>query len=85
MVDTSDKGFRQRFARIAAQREADLRAALAHAGVDTLELSTRRRPGGRRRALRRPAPPAHAPGHGRRLAAPPAPGGLSKPTKDRKD
>jgi uncharacterized protein (DUF58 family) len=45
----------------------------------------RRRPGGRRRALRRPAPPAHAPGHGRRLAAPPAPGGLSKPTKDRKD
>ena len=28
------------FARIAAQREADLRAALAHAGVDTLELST---------------------------------------------
>jgi uncharacterized protein (DUF58 family) len=40
MVDTSDKGFRQRFARIAAQREADLRAALAHAGVDTLELST---------------------------------------------
>ena len=40
MVDTSDRGFRQRFARIAAQREADLRAALAHAGVDTLELST---------------------------------------------
>jgi uncharacterized protein (DUF58 family) len=40
MVDTSDKGFRQRFARIAAQREAELRAALAQAGVDTLELST---------------------------------------------
>jgi uncharacterized protein (DUF58 family) len=40
MVDTSDKGFRQRFARLAAQREADLRQALAHAGVDTLELST---------------------------------------------
>jgi uncharacterized protein (DUF58 family) len=35
-----DAGFRQRFARIAAQREADLRQALAHAGVDTLELST---------------------------------------------
>ena len=39
-VDTSDRGFRQRFARIAAQREADLRGALAHAGVDALELST---------------------------------------------
>lgn len=40
MVDTSDAGFRKRFARIAAQREAELRAALVHAGVDTLELST---------------------------------------------
>ncbi len=40
LVDTSDKGFRQRFARIAAQREADLRQSLAKAGVDTLELST---------------------------------------------
>jgi uncharacterized protein (DUF58 family) len=40
MVDTSDAGFRKRFARIAAQREAELRAALAQAGVDTLELST---------------------------------------------
>ncbi len=40
LVDTSNKGFRQRFARIAAQREAELRAALAHAGVDTLEIST---------------------------------------------
>ena len=40
LVDTSDKGFRQRFARIAAQREADLRQSLAKAGVDTLELAT---------------------------------------------
>jgi len=40
LVDTHDAGFRKRFARIAAQREADLRQVLAQAGVDTLELST---------------------------------------------
>jgi uncharacterized protein (DUF58 family) len=40
LVDTHDAGFRKRFARIAAQREADLRQALARAGVDALELST---------------------------------------------
>ena len=40
LVDTHDAGFRKRFARIAAQREADLRQALARAAVDTLELST---------------------------------------------
>lgn len=40
LVDTHDSGFRKRFARIAAQREADLRLALGNAGVDTLELST---------------------------------------------
>ncbi|MEO7128781.1 MAG: DUF58 domain-containing protein [Rhodoferax sp.] len=40
MVDTHDAGFRKRFARIAAQREVDLRQSLARAGVDTLELST---------------------------------------------
>ncbi len=40
MVDTSDAGFRKRFARIAAQREAELRQALVQAGVDALELST---------------------------------------------
>jgi uncharacterized protein (DUF58 family) len=40
MVDTHDPAFRQRFARIAAQREAQLRESLAQAGVDTLELST---------------------------------------------
>jgi uncharacterized protein (DUF58 family) len=40
VVDTHDKGFRKRFARIAAQRESELRAALERAGVDALELST---------------------------------------------
>ncbi len=40
MVDTHDAGFRKRFARIAAQREAELRQSLARAAVDTLELST---------------------------------------------
>ena len=40
LVDTSDKGFRQRFAALAHQREAELRAALGRAGVDTLELAT---------------------------------------------
>jgi uncharacterized protein (DUF58 family) len=40
LVDTHDAGFRKRFARIAAQREADLRQSLVLAGVDALELST---------------------------------------------
>jgi len=40
LVDTHDAGFRRRFTRIAAQREADLRQALVMAGVDALELST---------------------------------------------
>ena len=40
LVDTHDAGFRKRFARIAAQREADLRQSFAQSGVDTLELST---------------------------------------------
>ena len=40
MVDTSDPGFRRRFAQIAAQRETALRQALVKAGVDALELST---------------------------------------------
>jgi len=40
LVDTHDAGFRKRFARIAAQREAQLRACLTRAGVDALELST---------------------------------------------
>ena len=40
LVDTHDAGFRKRFARIAAQREADLRLGFTKAGVDALELST---------------------------------------------
>jgi uncharacterized protein (DUF58 family) len=40
VVDTHDAGFRKRFARIAAQREAELRAALIASAVDALELST---------------------------------------------
>jgi len=40
LVDTHDAGFRKRFARIAAQREAELRQGLVTAGVDALELST---------------------------------------------
>ncbi|MGJ7510828.1 DUF58 domain-containing protein [Variovorax sp. GT1P44] len=39
-VDTHDAGFRKRFARIAAEREATLRETLAKIGVDALELST---------------------------------------------
>jgi uncharacterized protein (DUF58 family) len=39
-VDTHDPGFRTRFAQAAARREAQLREALARAGVDALELST---------------------------------------------
>ena len=40
LVDTHDKSFRTRFARIAAQREAELRDGFVKAGVDALELST---------------------------------------------
>ena len=40
MVDTHDRIFRERFARLAAEREGRLRACLAHAGVDALELAT---------------------------------------------
>jgi len=40
LVDTHDAGFRKRFSRIAAQREAELRQAFVKAGVDALELST---------------------------------------------
>ena len=39
-VDTHDRGFRERFARLAAEREAQLRQQLTQAGVDTLELAT---------------------------------------------
>jgi uncharacterized protein (DUF58 family) len=39
VVDTHDAGFRKRFARIAAQRESELRQALSKSGVDALELA----------------------------------------------
>ena len=39
-VDTHDKGFRARFARLAREREVALRESFAGAGVDALELST---------------------------------------------
>jgi uncharacterized protein (DUF58 family) len=39
-IDTSDPGFRRRYAAEAESREAALREALAQAGTDTLELST---------------------------------------------
>lgn len=39
-VDTHDAGFRRRFTALAARRETELRAALADAGADCIELST---------------------------------------------
>src|SRR5262245_33575874 len=39
-IDTGDKGFRARFAAAAARHERELRAGLARAGVDCLELLT---------------------------------------------
>ena len=39
-VDTHDRGFRKRFAKLAEEREQALRAAFRAAAVDTLELST---------------------------------------------
>lgn len=39
-VDTHDAAFRRRFARLAAEREVQLRDGLVRAGTDTLELST---------------------------------------------
>jgi uncharacterized protein (DUF58 family) len=39
-VDTHDRGFRKRFARLAEEREQALRGALRAAQVDALELST---------------------------------------------
>jgi uncharacterized protein (DUF58 family) len=39
-VDTNDPAFRERFEALTAAHEAELRAALGHAQVDTLELAT---------------------------------------------
>jgi uncharacterized protein (DUF58 family) len=40
VVDTHDRGFRERFAAAAEKREEQLLQSLAKAGVDTLELAT---------------------------------------------
>jgi len=40
LVDTADAGFRERYARIAAEQEAAIFEALAGAGTDALELAT---------------------------------------------
>jgi uncharacterized protein (DUF58 family) len=40
LVDTGDPGLQRRFAALAEREEAALLAALARAGVDTLELAT---------------------------------------------
>lgn len=42
-VDTHDKRFRERFAKVAQEREDRLRASFAAAGVDCLELATNAR------------------------------------------
>lgn len=39
-LDTRDRGLRRRYAEAAGRREAQIRSALANAGVDALELST---------------------------------------------
>ena len=39
-IDSSDRGFRERFAKAAAEREDLLRQTLAQSGVDCLELAT---------------------------------------------
>ena len=39
-IDTNDPAFRKRFEALTAQHEADLRATLGQAQVDTLELAT---------------------------------------------
>ncbi|HEY1393622.1 MAG TPA: DUF58 domain-containing protein [Methylibium sp.] len=40
LVDTHDRRLRRRFEALAGKRQDELRAALGHAGVDALELST---------------------------------------------
>ncbi|MFY7855914.1 MAG: DUF58 domain-containing protein, partial [Rubrivivax sp.] len=39
-VDAADPAFRERYAALAAQQEAQLRQALGESGADTLELAT---------------------------------------------
>ena len=69
LIDTHDRGFRERFAGIAREREALIRGGLQRAGVDALELSTQRRSGRCPDSLRRSAQAAQPPGRG------PCPGG----------
>jgi uncharacterized protein (DUF58 family) len=76
-VDTNDPSFRERFAALAAQHEADLRAALGRAQVDTLELATNDdllesllRFVALRRQRARQRSGAHMPAHLRGAAAP---------------
>jgi uncharacterized protein (DUF58 family) len=76
-VDTNDAAFRARFEALAERHEAGLRAALAKAGVDTLELATDddllaallRYVALRRQRLRM-SPGVHLPAHLRHAAAP---------------
>ncbi|MFI4929614.1 MAG: DUF58 domain-containing protein, partial [Burkholderiales bacterium] len=76
-IDTNDPAFRQRFEALAAQHEADLRAALGKAQVDTLELATHDdlldsllRFVALRRQRARQRSGAHMPAHLRGAAAP---------------
>ena len=39
-LDTQDRGFRERFAKLAVEREAQLRGAFSRAGVDCMEVAT---------------------------------------------
>jgi len=76
-VDTNDPEFRRRFEALTAQHEAELRAALAQAQVDTLELATHDdllesllRFVALRRQRARQRSGAHMPAHLRGAAAP---------------
>ena len=76
-IDTNDPAFRRRFEALTAQHEADLRAALGQAQVDTLELATHDdllesllRFVALRRQRARQRSGAHMPAHLRGAAAP---------------
>ena len=69
-VDTHDRGFLENASRLLAERrEQELRATFQQAGVDTLELSHRRRSCRCDFAFRRLAQTAQPIGRGRRSAA----------------
>ena len=71
-IDTADPAFRQRYAAEAEARETALREALAHAGADTLELSTDDDLLDALTAFRRPAAPARPAQDRQPLSGPPA-------------